>query len=77
MTATATFSAAVLQLDCAKAAAGIQAGIREGVFQRLKRRGVVVGLSGGVDSSVAAALCVRALGKERVLGLFMPESDSS
>jgi len=37
----------------------------------------VVGLSGGIDSSVAAALCVRALGPERVLGLFLPERDSS
>jgi NAD+ synthase len=37
----------------------------------------VLGLSGGIDSSVAAALCSRALGKDRVLGLFMPEVDSS
>jgi len=43
----------------------------------LRRKGAVVGLSGGIDSSVAAALCVRALGPDRVLGLFMPESDSS
>ena len=34
--------------------------------------GVVIGLSGGVDSSLAAALCVRALGKDRVLGVLMP-----
>ena len=37
----------------------------------------MVGISGGIDSSVVAALCARALGKERVLGLFMPERDSS
>jgi NAD+ synthase len=36
-------------------------------------RGLVVGLSGGLDSSVCAALCVRAVGAERVLGLFLPE----
>jgi NAD+ synthase len=35
-------------------------------------KGVVVGLSGGIDSSVTGALCVRALGKENVLGLLMP-----
>lgn len=35
-----------------------------------------MGLSGGVDSSVVAALCARALGAEKVLGLFMPERDS-
>lgn len=39
------------------------------------RRGVVVGLSGGLDSSVTARLCVDALGPERVRGLVMPDSD--
>jgi len=34
--------------------------------------GVVVGLSGGLDSSVVAALCVRALGRDSVLGVVMP-----
>ena len=37
----------------------------------------MLGLSGGIDSSVVAALCVRAFGKEKVLGLFMPERHSS
>jgi NAD+ synthase len=39
-----------------------------------KASGVVVGLSGGVDSTLTAALCVQALGKERVLGVLMPTS---
>ena len=51
--------------------------IQEIVQHRFRRRGLVVGLSGGVDSSVTAALCVKALGKERVFGLLMPEKDSS
>jgi len=42
------------------------------VVSEAKADGVVLGLSGGVDSSVVAALCAKALGKERVLGLFMP-----
>ena len=42
-----------------------------------RRRGVVVALSGGIDSSVVAALCVAAVGKERVFGLHMPERESS
>jgi NAD+ synthase len=42
-----------------------------------RRRGLVVALSGGIDSSVVAALCVRALGPERVFGLHMPERESS
>ncbi len=44
---------------------------------RMRRRGLVVGLSGGIDSSVVAALGVAALGPERVFGLHMPEQDSS
>ncbi len=51
--------------------------IRAQVLGTLRRRGVVLGLSGGVDSSVVAALCVRALGRDKVLALFMPERDSS
>ena len=43
----------------------------------LRRRGIVVGLSGGIDSSVVTALCARALGPERVQVLLMPERDSS
>ena len=35
----------------------------------------VIGISGGKDSSVAAALCVHALGKERVIGVLMPQGE--
>ena len=77
MNAHAPFSAGFLKMNCAEAAARIEAAIREIVLQKLRRRGVVLGLSGGIDSSVSAALCARALGKERVLGLFMPEADSA
>jgi NAD+ synthase len=51
--------------------------MREQVLGTLRRRGVVVGLSGGIDSSVVASLCVRAFGSDKVLGIFMPERDSS
>jgi len=44
---------------------------------KLNRRGFVVALSGGVDSSVCAALAVAALGSNKVLGLMLPEQDSS
>ena len=43
-------------------ASRIEASIRDIVFHRLRRRGVVVGLSGGIDSSVVGALAARALG---------------
>lgn len=73
----AMFDHNVLALDPARETDRITALIRSQVLEHLRRRGVVVGLSGGIDSSVVAALCVRALGAERVLGLFMPERDSS
>jgi NAD+ synthase len=54
----------------------IEQRLREGLSKDLKRRGLVVGLSGGVDSTVTAALAVRSLGKNRVFGLLMPERHS-
>jgi len=66
----------VLALDCRAETSRISRWMIESVG-RLGRRGVVVGMSGGVDSSVCAALAVRAFGRERVLGLLMPERDSS
>jgi NAD+ synthase len=71
------FGKDVLAVDTAQVAAEIEQAVKQQVMGTLRRRGVVVGLSGGIDSSVCAALSVRALGKERVLGLFMPERDSS
>lgn len=44
---------------------------------KLRRRGLVVAVSGGIDSSVCAALAVEAVGKDRVFGLLLPEVDSS
>jgi NAD+ synthase len=75
MTRTEPFSADVLRLDAELAVGQITEAIRAQVHQ-LRRRGAVVGLSGGIDSSVVGALCARALGGDRVLGVFMPESDS-
>jgi NAD+ synthase len=70
------FSAEALRLDAAAATDRIAASIREQVLRRLRKRGVVLGLSGGVDSSVTAALCARALGREKVFAVLMPEKDS-
>jgi NAD+ synthase len=66
-----------LRLDAEAALAEIDERLPELVFKRLRKRGAVVAVSGGIDSSVAAALCARALGAERVLALLMPESESS
>jgi len=76
MTVT-TFSKDVLRLDPAREADRICTWITSTIQGVMKRRGAVVALSGGIDSSVVGALCVRALGAKNVFGLLMPERDSS
>ena len=71
------FTRDVLKIDTDSVVGHIASRIRELVLISLRRRGAVVGISGGIDSSVCAALCVRALGKENVIALSMPERDSS
>lgn len=73
----ASSAADLLDLDPGRATEEIVHGLRDSVLRELRRRGAVVGISGGIDSSVVAALCARAFGPERVLGLLMPEADSS
>jgi NAD+ synthase len=51
--------------------------LREDIINELKRTGAIVGISGGIDSSVCLALAVKALGPENVLGVMMPEKDSN
>ena len=70
------FSADALQLDAAAEVERIAGVLRDQVLKHLRRRGAVVGLSGGIDSSVTAALAVHAFGSKRVLALLMPERDS-
>lgn len=65
-----------LELDTEATTREISGALQELVLKKLRKRGLVVGLSGGIDSSVTAALAAKALGPERVLGLLMPESDS-
>lgn len=51
--------------------------MREDVLQRFKRNGAVIGISGGIDSSVCLALAARAFGPGKVLGVMLPEKDSN
>lgn len=67
--------AVALALDCPAEVARIATFLRA-ALGRLHRRGAVIGISGGVDSAVCAALAVSALGQERVIGLLMPERES-
>jgi NAD+ synthase len=71
------FTSDVLNINSEATVETILTTIRQQVLGALRRKGVVVGISGGVDSSVVAALAVRAFGKDKVLGLCMPERDSS
>jgi NAD+ synthase len=70
-------SADLLRLDAAAETERIAGWIRNTVFHDLRRRGAVIGVSGGIDSSVVAFLCARALGSDRIQILFTPEADSS
>ncbi len=68
------FSRSILDLDCAAETARIEQHVRAAVVSAAKKRGVVLG---GIDSSVTAALCARALGPDRLIGLLTPERESS
>jgi NAD+ synthase len=73
-----TFSTDVLHLEDAEAeVTRISGKLKDDVFRVLKRKGAVIGISGGIDSSVTLALAAKALGPENVLGIMLPEKDSS
>lgn len=69
--------ASVFDLDYPAEADRIAEGIRSALRDVLHRRGLVIAMSGGIDSSVSAALAVRALGPKKVFGLLLPERDSA
>lgn len=66
----------ILRIDCKTEADRISAFIKRQVSDQ-RREGTVVGFSGGVDSALAVTLCARALGKDRVLVLILPEKESN
>jgi NAD+ synthase len=71
------FSKDLLNIDPEQEVIRITDTIRTTLRNKLKRRGLVVALSGGIDSSVTAALAVKALGIAKVFGLEMPERHSA
>jgi NAD+ synthase len=76
-TKATTFHRDVLRIvDPEREVARICDAIKDQVMRQLRRRGAVIGISGGIDSSVCAALCARALDGKRCFGIFMPEADS-
>ena len=70
-------NARVLEMDYDKAIEGICHQMRNILSGDLSRRGFIIAMSGGIDSSACAALAVKALGPDRVFGLLLPERDSS
>jgi NAD+ synthase len=78
MTAKPAFSREILKInDIESTVNSICHKIQDDVFKVLRRKGGVIGISGGIDSSVTLALTARAIGASKVKGLMMPEKDSS
>lgn len=69
--------AGLFDIDYCAEADRIAEWMRHAVGRDLRRRGVIIAMSGGIDSSVCAALAVRAFGTDKVFGLMLPEQDSS
>ncbi|MBT8450208.1 MAG: NAD(+) synthase [Gammaproteobacteria bacterium] len=66
-----------LQLNLDEEVEHICTSMRELLRSKLHKRGLIIAISGGIDSAVCAALAVKAIGKSRVYGLLLPEHDSS
>jgi NAD+ synthase len=77
MSSSQSLSPQVLDIDLESEAERIGARIRATLSGELRRRGLVVAVSGGIDSSTCLGLAVRALGPDRVFALIMPERDSA
>jgi NAD+ synthase len=71
------FNLDVLKIDPAQELEKLSTFIMEQVRRVFRRKGIVVGLSGGIDSACMAAIAVHTVGKERVVGLVLPEKESN
>ena len=72
-----SFNLDVLKIDPAKELENLSKFIKEQLKVVFRRKGVIVGLSGGIDSACIAAVAVHAMGKEKVVGLVLPETESN
>lgn len=67
----------LMNIDPRKETERIIEKLRADLSKTLRKRGAVVGISGGIDSSVVLALCAKAFGPKKVLGIMLPEKESS
>jgi NAD+ synthase len=77
MTGKPSFSKEILKIDPEREVKKITEQIRSLLSKKIKRRGLIVALSGGIDSSVSLGLAAKAIGPDRVFTLLMPERHSS
>jgi NAD+ synthase len=78
MSSRKPFSTELLRIDDIEGLTDkITAKIKNDIYVNIRKKGGVIGISGGLDSSVTLALTARALGHEKVLGIMLPEKDSS
>ncbi len=66
-----------INIEPTKVFSEISSKLKEDVTKKLRKRGAVVGISGGIDSSVVLAICAKTFGADHVLGVMMPENDSN
>ena len=73
-----TFTKNILQIkDIQNLTKSLQKFIHEQTYEKFRKRGIVIGISGGIDSAVSVKLACDSVGKENVLGLIMPEKESN
>ncbi len=72
-----SFDLNVLAINPEKETEKVSVFVAENVTKVYRRSGVLVGLSGGVDSAVMASIAVKAVGKEHVAALILPEKESN
>jgi len=60
-----------------KTISSIENFVKDEISKKFQKQGAVIGISGGIDSAVMAAICAKAIGSEQILGLIMPEKESN
>lgn len=71
------FNRDVLKIDPAEQLEKLSKFIVQQLTVAFRRKGIIVGMSGGVDSSCMAAIAVHAIGKAKVVGLVLPEVETN